>query len=41
LVNCNLSGAAGEAIGAALLTNKTLQNLKYGALLSVFDRLFL
>ena len=29
--NCNLSGAAGEAIGAALLTNKTLTDLKYGA----------
>ena len=35
LDGCDLSGAAGEAIGAALLTNKTLTDLKYGALLSV------
>jgi hypothetical protein len=31
LLQCNLSGAAGEAIGAALLTNKSLQKLEYGA----------
>jgi hypothetical protein len=31
LDGCNLSGAAGEAIGAALLTNKTLTDLKHGA----------
>jgi hypothetical protein len=31
LRRCGLSGAAGEAIGAALLTNKSLQNLEYGA----------
>jgi hypothetical protein len=41
LEGCGLSGAAGEAIGAALLTNKTLTDLKHGALLSVFERLFL
>jgi hypothetical protein len=40
LYDCRLSGAAGEAIGAALLTNKSLQNLKYGAR-SYFASLFL
>jgi hypothetical protein len=40
LYNCKLSGAAGKAIGAALLTNQTLQKLMYGALLCFFDRPF-
>jgi hypothetical protein len=31
-------GDVGEAIGAALLTNKSLQNLKHGALLFAFSK---